>query len=78
MSKDTEIESSNIVESTANTIVNYNIDTAMDFSEIGIDSLLDDSVFKEIPIVKSIYGIARTGFAIREKHMLKKTLIFKN
>lgn len=78
MSKDTEIESSNIVESTANTIVNYNIDTAMDFSEIGIDSLLDDSVFKEIPIVKSIYGIARTGFAIREKHMLKKTLIFIN
>ena len=78
MQEDTELKSSNIVESTANTIVNYNVDTAMDLSEIGIDSLLDDSIFKEIPIVKTIYGVAKTGFAIREKHMLKKTLVFIN
>ena len=78
MQEDTELKLSNIVESTANTIVNYNVDTAMDLSEIGIDSLLDDSIFKEIPIVKTIYGVAKTGFAIREKHMLKKTLVFIN
>lgn len=78
MQEDTELKLSNIVESTANTIVNYSVDTAMDLSEIGIDSLLDDSIFKEIPIVKTIYGVAKTGFAIREKHMLKKTLIFIN
>lgn len=78
MQEDTELKLSNIVESTAKTIVNYNVDTAMDLSEIGIDSLLDDSIFKEIPIVKTIYGVAKTGFAIREKHMLKKTLVFIN
>ena len=78
MQEDTELKLSNIVESTANTIVNYSVDTAMDLSEIGIDSLLDDSIFKEIPIVKTIYGVAKTGFAIREKHMLKKTLVFIN
>lgn len=78
MQEDTELKLRNIVESTANTIVNYNVDTAMDLSEIGIDSLLDDSIFKEIPIVKTIYGVAKTGFAIREKHMLKKTLVFIN
>lgn len=78
MQEDTELKLSNIVESTANTIVNYSVDTAMDLSEIGIDSLLDDSIFKEIPIVKTICGVAKTGFAIREKHMLKKTLVFIN
>ena len=34
MQEDTELKLSNIVESTANTIVNYNVDTAMDLSEI--------------------------------------------
>lgn len=69
-------EIDNIIESTANTIVNYNLDTAIDLSEIGLDSLLDDSVLKEVPLIKTAYGVAKTGFAIREKHMLKKTLIF--
>lgn len=66
----------NIVESTANTIVNYNLDIAIDFSEIGLDSLLDESILKEVPLIKAAYSIAKTGFAIREKHMLMKTLIF--
>lgn len=65
-----------IVESTAKTIINYNFDISVDLAEIGIDSLLEESLFKEIPIVKTIYGITKTGFAIREKHMLKKTLMF--
>ena len=67
-------EVDNIVESTASTIVNYNLDTAIDFSEIGLDSLLDESILKEVPLIKTAYSIAKTGFAIREKHMLKKTL----
>lgn len=69
-------EVDNIVESTASTIVNYNLDTAIDLSEIGLDSLLDDSILKEMPLIKTAYGVAKTGFAIREKHMLKKTLTF--
>lgn len=69
-------EFDNIVENTASTIVNYNLDTAIDLSEIGLDSLLDDSVLKEMPLIKTAYGVAKTGFAIREKHMLKKTLTF--
>lgn len=66
----------NIVESTANTIVHYNLDTAIDFSEIGLDSLLEESILKEVPLIKTAYSIAKTGFAIREKHMLKKTMLF--
>ena len=69
-------EIDNIVESTASTIVNYNLDTAIDFSEIGLDSLLNDSVLKEVPLIKTAYGVAKTVFAVREKHMIRKTLTF--
>lgn len=71
-------EIDNIVESTANTIANYNLEMAIDLSEIGLDNFLDDSILKEVPLIKTAYSLARTGFAIREKHMLKKTLIFIN
>ena len=67
-----------IVESTAKTIVDYNLDTAIDISELGLDSLLDESLFRDLPIVKIFYGVTKTSIAIREKHLLKKTLIFIN
>lgn len=67
-----------IVESTAKTIVDYNLDTAIDISELGLDSLVDESLFRDLPIVKIFYGVTKTSIAIREKHLLKKTLIFIN
>lgn len=67
-----------IVEITAESIINYNLESIIDFAEIGLDNLLDESVLKEIPMVKTAVSIVKTGFAIREKHMLKKTLIFIN
>ncbi len=65
-----------IVKSVAETIIDNNVDTTIDFFEVGLDSLLDDSLIKDLPLVKTVYGIAKTGFAIREKVLLKKTLSF--
>lgn len=67
-----------IVQSTAKTIYNYNLDTAIDIAEIGLDSFFDDSLFKDLPIAKTICGFVKTGIAIREKYFFKKTLIFIN
>ena len=77
MNKIKNIET-DIVQSTAKTIVDYNLDTAIDFAEIGIDSFLDESLFKDLPLLKTIYGVAKTGLAVREKHFLKKMLVFIN
>ena len=74
--KEEKYEIDNIVESTASTIVNYNVDTVIDFSEIGLDSLIDNPLLKEFPLIKTAYGVAKTVFAVREKHMIKKTLTF--
>lgn len=74
--KEEKYEIDNIVESTASTIINYNVDTVVDFSEIGLDSLIDNPLLKEFPLIKTAYGVAKTVFAVREKHMIKKTLTF--
>lgn len=71
-----ETKEMDIVQSTASIIIDYNIDTVIDFAEINIDSFFDNSFLKELPLVKTIYSVAKTGIAIREKHFLKKTLIF--
>lgn len=70
------MENNNFVKLTMDTLVNNSIDVGIDFLEMGLDSILEDSILKEIPIVKTVYAISKTGFAIREKHMLKKTIIF--
>lgn len=67
-----------IVDIMAESIINYNMESVMDFAEVGLDNLLEESFLKEIPMVKTVVNLAKTGFAIREKYMLKKTLIFIN
>lgn len=70
------MEKYDIVDLTAQTIIECNTDTFIDYAELGIDKLLDIEDFQNTPIVKPIYGILKTCYAIREKHMLKKTLEF--
>lgn len=48
----------------------------IDIAEAGIDSLLDSEVLENIPIVKTVGAIAKVSLAIRDKHLLKKLLIF--
>lgn len=67
-----------IVNSIGNTIIDNNSDLLVDIGELGIDFVFDDSPLKEIPVVKTIYSIAKTGIAIRDRHLLNKTLIFIN
>ncbi|MCI6691408.1 MAG: hypothetical protein MR510_02785 [Clostridium sp.] len=48
----------------------------LDICEVGIDSLLDDGIFKEIPIVNMVIGIGKTAQNIHERNLLQQTLNF--
>lgn len=50
--------------------------TALDIGEVGIDSLLDDGIFKDIPIVNLVMGIGKTAQNIHERNLLQQTLNF--
>lgn len=70
------MENEGFVSLVAQSIVENDIDVGIDLFEVGLDSILDIPVLEPVPLVKTICAIAKTGFAIREKHMLKKTIIF--
>ena len=53
-------------------------DTGKEFAEVAIDSVLNDGVLKDIPIVGVIAGFCKFGISIREKNLLKQTLEFIN
>ena len=51
-------------------------DMSMDYAELALDTIFEDGVLKEIPIVKTIYSIGKMGFNIKDRHLLKEQLVF--
>lgn len=52
------------------------IDTAIDIAEIGIDAIFQNSVLKEIPIIKTVYAMSNCALSIRDKFFCQRTLAF--
>lgn len=47
-----------------------------DFLEIGVDSVLNDGLLKDIPIINTVQSIAKLGLNIRDRLFLKKIIHF--
>src|SRR4030042_7133538 len=43
-----------------------------EYSELGLDSILDDGVVKDVPILRTLVGLAKVGFNIRDRIYIKK------
>ena len=48
----------------------------IDIAEVGIDTLIADGVFSEIPIVKTIVGLGKFVQNIHDRNLLQQTLTF--
>ena len=66
----------NLISSFGESIFSNIADITADLSEVGIDSLLDNGIIKDIPIVNTIYKLGSIAISVREKHLLHKTLVF--
>ena len=53
-------------------------DACIDIAELGIDSILDEGVFKSIPIVNVLIGVGKTAQNIQDRNLLKQTIKFIN
>lgn len=53
-------------------------DACIDMAELGIDSLLDDGIFKSIPIVSVLVGIGKTAQNLHDRNLLRQTIKFIN
>ena len=63
-----------IIPSFCESLFDGSSDTIKDLCEFGIDSILDDGVFKEFPIVNLLIGIKNTAQNIHDRNLLKQTL----
>lgn len=51
-------------------------DLGVDYLELGLDSLIDNSLLKDIPIVKTIASVCKMGLGIHERNMLRQLFAF--
>ena len=51
-------------------------DSIIELGELGIDSILDDGLFKELPIVNFLIGVKNTAQNIHDRNLIKETLQF--
>lgn len=67
----------NIQASFDSTLKDSNLEgVAVDFTELTIDSLLNDGGLKDLPIVSILVGLSKFGINIHDKLFLKKILAF--
>ena len=65
-----------IVPSFKKSLFDGSKDVIMDISELGIDSLLDEGLLKEFPIVGLLVGIKNTAQNIHDRNLLRQTIKF--
>jgi len=53
-------------------------DSVINIAELGIDSLLDEGLFKSIPIANLLIGFSKTAQNIHDRNLLKQTIKFIN
>jgi hypothetical protein len=51
-------------------------DVMVDLGETAVDAILNEGVLKEIPILGSVFGLAKTTMSIQDKLFTKKILTF--
>lgn len=51
-------------------------DIGLDFLELGIDSVLQDGLLKDIPIVGTIVGVGKFAQNVHDRNLLRQTLAF--
>ena len=59
------------------TIISYELkDLSVDIAEVFTDEFLEEGIIKELPIIKTIHSIYKTGISIKDKLFIKKLLYF--
>lgn len=67
-----------LIENFEKSLFDDSKDIIGDYLEIGIDSIIDEGILKEIPIVKTIVGVLKVGKNVHDRNLLKQTLVFIN
>ena len=62
----------------ADSLTDESISCVSEYVEIGLDAIMEDGILKDIPIVSTAVALYKIGDSIKERHNLKKLLVFLN
>ena len=48
------------------------------YAEIGLDAIIEDGILKDIPILSTFAAVYKIGSSIKDRHNLKKLVVFLN
>ena len=60
------------------TLKSESVDCISELAEVGLDSILEEGLFKELPIISTAVAIYKIGGSIKDRHNLKKLMVFLN
>ena len=60
------------------TLKSESVDCISELAEVGLDSILEEGLFKELPIIATAVAIYKIGGSIKDRHNLKKLMVFLN
>lgn len=62
----------------SNSLKDELVSTISEFVEIGLDSVMEESILKDIPIVKTAVSLYKIGHGIKDRYNIKKLVAFLN
>lgn len=71
-------EEKSLVLSFGNSLTEEVSGITSEYVELGLDALMDDGLFKDIPIISTAVAVYRIGKSVREKHHIAKLISFLN
>lgn len=72
------MEEQSLAISFANSLTEEVSGVAGEYAELGLDALVEDGLFKDIPVISTAVAVYRIGKSIREKHHISKLISFLN
>lgn len=59
-----------------NPVVSNMGSSLIDIAEASIDSIMEDGILKDIPVLGAIVGLCKAGTSIRERNLIRQTAVF--
>ncbi len=72
------MEEKSLAVSFSNSLKEDTISCISDLAEVGLDTVMDNGILKEIPILSTAIAVYKIGNSIKERHNIKKLTIFLN
>ena len=70
------INKNRLIDSFKNTIFEPLKKPLSEYAELGIDSVMDSDVLKQIPVISTIIGFCKLGYNLHERHMINEIMKF--